>query len=197
MKIIITICFFLFLSDLSLANRITGTVTDSSNDDLLIGAHLVFTNQATNRNHATVTGLDGRYSINNLAPGEYRITVTFVGFLPASRMITVQEGQNQVVDFILDPDEQTLSEIVVFGDQRGSDAHARALERRSVTVTNIVSARQIQLSPDITVANVIQRVSGLSIERNSSGDPQYAIIRGMDKRYNNTLVNGIKNSFTR
>jgi TonB-dependent receptor len=192
MKIIITICFFLFLSDLSLANRITGTVTDSSNDDLLIGAHLVFTNQATNRNHATVTGLDGRYSINNLAPGEYRITVTFVGFLPASRMITVQEGQNQVVDFILDPDEQTLSEIVVFGDQRGSDAHARALERRSVTVTNIVSARQIQLSPDITVANVIQRVSGLSIERNSSGDPQYAIIRGMDKRYNNTLVNGIK-----
>jgi outer membrane receptor for ferrienterochelin and colicin len=48
------------------------------------------------------------------------------------------------------------------------------------------------LSPDITVANVIQRVSGLSIERNASGDPQYAIVRGMDKRYNNTLVNGIK-----
>ncbi|MFA6060898.1 MAG: TonB-dependent receptor, partial [Taibaiella sp.] len=40
--------------------------------------------------------------------------------------------------------------------------------------------------------NVIQRVSGISIERNSNGDGQYAILRGMDKRYNYTMVNGVK-----
>jgi outer membrane receptor for ferrienterochelin and colicin len=38
----------------------------------------------------------------------------------------------------------------------------------------------------------MQRVSGVSIERNSNGDGQYAILRGMDKRYNYTLVNGVK-----
>ena len=57
---------------------------------------------------------------------------------------------------------------------------------------NIVSARTIEVSPDITVANVVQRVSGVTVERNNSGDGQYAILRGMDKRYNYTLVNGIK-----
>jgi hypothetical protein len=33
---------------------------------------------------------------------------------------------------------------------------------------------------------------GVTIERNSNGDGQYAILRGMDKRYNYTLVNGVK-----
>jgi hypothetical protein len=32
----------------------------------------------------------------------------------------------------------------------------------------------------------------VSLERNNNGDGQYAIVRGMDKRYNYTLVNGIK-----
>jgi hypothetical protein len=57
---------------------------------------------------------------------------------------------------------------------------------------NIVSGKAIEISPDLTVANLVQRVSGISIERNSNGDGQYAIMRGMDKRYNYTLVNGIK-----
>ncbi|MBO9201919.1 TonB-dependent receptor plug domain-containing protein [Niastella sp. MAH-29] len=38
----------------------------------------------------------------------------------------------------------------------------------------------------------MQRISGVSIERSNTGDGQHAIIRGMDKRYNTTLVNGIK-----
>ena len=38
----------------------------------------------------------------------------------------------------------------------------------------------------------MQRISGVSIERGSSGDGQYAIIRGMDKRYNTTLINNVK-----
>ena len=59
-------------------------------------------------------------------------------------------------------------------------------------ILNIVSANAIAISPDINVANVMQRISGVSIERGNSGDGQYAIIRGMDKRYNTTLVNGVK-----
>ena len=55
-----------------------------------------------------------------------------------------------------------------------------------------MSAKAMELSPDITVANVIKRMSGVTVERNSSGEGQYAILRGMDKRYNYTLVNGIK-----
>ncbi|XHR95104.1 TonB-dependent receptor plug domain-containing protein [Mucilaginibacter sp. UC70_90] len=69
---------------------------------------------------------------------------------------------------------------------------ARRIEQQATQVMNVVSGRAIEVSPDLTVANVISRVSGVSVERNTNGDGQYAILRGMDKRYNYTLVNGVK-----
>lgn len=183
---------FLFNSNYFFENRISGIISDVTNGELLIGAHVMLTNDATERRLSTVTGMDGRFTMRNLDAGSYTVQVSYVGYVATTSQIEIGANSTLELEFTLEPDEQILSEIVVFGDQRGSDSHARSLERRAVNVTNIVSARQIMLSPDITVANVIQRVSGLSIERNSSGDAQYAIVRGMDKRYNNTLVNGIK-----
>jgi outer membrane cobalamin receptor len=86
-----------------------------------------------------------------------------------------------------------LGEVTVRATASGSnDRDARRIEQNATQVMNIVSGRAIEVSPDLTVANVMQRVSGVSIERNSNGDGQYAILRGMDKRYNYTLVNGVK-----
>ena len=73
-----------------------------------------------------------------------------------------------------------------------TEASGRFTEKVSMNLRNVISSQEIEISPDITVANVIQRVSGVSIERNDNGDGQHAIVRGMDKRYNYTLVNGIK-----
>lgn len=192
MKIHLLFLITLLFSTTYFENRISGTITDSTNGELMIGAHVMLTNNDTERRLSTVTGMDGRFTMRNLDAGNYTIQISYVGYVATTSQIVIEANSTLDLEFTLDPDEQILSEIVVYGDQRGSDSHARSLERRAVNVTNIVSARQIMLSPDITVANVIQRVSGLSIERNSSGDAQYAIVRGMDKRYNNTLVNNIK-----
>lgn len=73
-----------------------------------------------------------------------------------------------------------------------TEVAARNIERNSINMVNVMSAKAMEMSPDITVANVIKRMSGVTVERNSSGEGQYAILRGMDKRYNYTLVNGIK-----
>src|SRR5262249_13529831 len=81
---------------------------------------------------------------------------------------------------------------VTVSNVKGSDGNTRNLEKHSTQLVNVVSARSMQLLPDITVANVLQRVSGVTIERNNSGEGRYPIIRGMEKRYINTLVNGIK-----
>lgn len=75
---------------------------------------------------------------------------------------------------------------------KSSDRTVRNIEKNSDMVQNILSEKTIQLLPDVTVANALQRVSGVTIQRDNSGEGRYAIIRGMDQRYNNTLVNGIK-----
>lgn len=73
-----------------------------------------------------------------------------------------------------------------------SDGYARDIERESESILNVLSGKSIQLQPDITVGNTLLRVSGVSMERSSSGGGKYAIIRGMAQRYNYTLINGIK-----
>ena len=50
----------------------------------------------------------------------------------------------------------------------------------------------MERSPDLNAANAITRVSAVTIQRNSGSDEAYAIIRGLEPRYNNTLINGVK-----
>ena len=173
-----------------IASEIRGVVQDEESKELMIGAHVVFESNNSEDIYQGISGMDGSYFIKNIPDGSYKITVSYIGYFTQKEDINIQGNTNK--NILLKLDFDSLEEVFIQSDNRGTDAQARGLEKQSANVLNIISAKQIELSPDITVANVIQRVSGLSIERNASGDPQYAIIRGMDKRYNNTLVNGIK-----
>ncbi|OAV65157.1 Colicin I receptor precursor [Bacteroidales bacterium Barb6XT] len=120
---------------------------------------------------------------------KYLTTLFFATWLLPAAPIAAQT----MPDSLTISDSLTIDEVVVNATAiRNTDNAARSLEKSSMTVINLVSAKAIELSPDLTVANVIQRVSGVTVERNNSDDGQYAILRGMDKRYNYTLVNGIK-----
>lgn len=173
---------------------IQGIVQDT-NQEMSIGANVSLKHTTSAKTVQTIVGLDGSYSLKVQEAGLYEIVVSYIGYQTITESITLSEDDFSKTikkDFTLEYDSEQIESIHIVSSLSGTDVGARKLERESSNILNIISAKQIQLSPDITVANVVQRVSGLSIERNSSGDPQYAIIRGMDKRYNNTLVNGIK-----
>ncbi len=185
-------CFILALSLVGLgghAATIKGKVFDTAGEPM-IGAHISIKGTSS----FAVAGLDGSYQLNKVQPGDYELIISFVGYLQQTIKFSVKAADETVVLKIqLEEDRALLSEVVVMGvAERGSESQARTLERNASTTLNIVSAKAMSLTPDLSVANVVQRVSGLSIERNGSGDPQYAIVRGMDKRYSYTLVNGVK-----
>lgn len=141
-----------------------------------------------------ISGLDGSFSIPNLQKGAYRLTIRHISYAPVQKEFAINGNEVVQIDLLLEAAAGLkLEEVAVTGKRDGaSDNTARLMERNASQVMNIVSGKTIQISPDLTVANVIQRISGISIERNSNGDGQYAIVRGMDKRYNYTLVNGVK-----
>lgn len=170
---------------------IRGRALDAATGQPVVGATLIIESTKL----YNVSGLDGSYLIKNVPTGVHKIRISYVSYRTMSRDVTIEsDGQVVTIDLPLETDnDRQLTEITVKAKRDGaSDRTARDLERNALQVTNIVSGRTIELSPDLTVANVIQRVSGISIERNSNGDGQYAILRGMDKRYNYTLVNGVK-----
>lgn len=172
------------------ALNMRGRVVDSKTGETLIGAYVY----VKGVDRGCSSGMDGTYSLSNLKRGEYKVTCSYLGYAKMEQRIHIdKDGDDVNLDFALQPSDTMLREVEAVGRLGGmSDRSARYIERIAPSTVNVVSAKAIEISPDLTVANVIQRVSGVSVERNSSGDGQYAILRGMDKRYNYTLVNGIK-----
>ncbi len=178
----------LFLNISVMAHTIRGRVLSRETGEVLTGAVV----QVEGTAHRAISGLDGSFIIRDISKGEYIIVISMMGYTAQSRQLKVEENMAPVI-IELKIAARDLDDVVVSAvKEKSGDAGVRNLERTSARVMNVVSARAIEISPDLTVANVIQRVSGITVERNNTGDGQYALLRGMDKRYNYTLVNGVK-----
>lgn len=165
-----------------------GVIRDSKTKEELIGA-TVIVKEIDGK--AGITGLDGSFLIKGIPSGkQITLLCSYVGYEPGVLTI-VPAGDHY--EIFLQQNQVELQGVTVMGKMsKNTDLGARFMEKQSFNVMNVVSARSIETSPDLTVANVLQRVSGVTMERNNSGEGQYAILRGMDKRYNYTLVNGVK-----
>ena len=181
---------FLYISGLSVqAATLKGSVTDSRTGEALIGATVTL----ANTNFGATVGLDGKYLIKGVPVGTYTCVVQYISYQKTQKTIVVGSVTEVVENFTLAESSTDLAEVVVSGSgDRENEQGTRKTEQKADNVLNIIGAKAISLLPDITVANVLQRVSGVSVVRNGTGDGQFAVIRGMDRRYNYTLVNGIK-----
>lgn len=183
----------LFASFAYAGGIVKGIVVDKQNNDPLIGATIKIENKKTGFKAAISAGLDGTFTFKNLPAGTYEVEGKYVSFKDEEKKVEVTDGGITTVRLALESKGNDLKEVSIRGRVgNGTDQAARRVEQRSDQVLNAVSSRTIEVSPDITVANVTQRVSGVSVERSSNGEAQYPIIRGMEKRYISTLINGVK-----
>jgi len=178
----------LTFSTLLLASDINGIVRDAQTGELLIGAN-IFINDL---NTGTTTGLDGSFVLKSVKPGTYKVSCSYISYQTLVKQIAIPSNGTLKLSLELVSYENELADVTVVANNKTSDVGVRALERLSSNVLNIVGARSIEVSPDLNVASVLGRVSGVTMEKNSSGEAEYAVLRGMDKRYNITLVNGVK-----
>ena len=167
------------------AQSLKGKVNDGISGEPLVGANVLI--RETGRR--AFVELDGYFRIRELTPGSYTIVVSYTGYITKETTVSITPAGPQVVAIQLLSSVKNLEEAAVTTDKR--EIGARKLEKNAAQLVNVVSARAIELSPDIAVGNVVQRVSGVSVQRSSSGDGRYAIIRGLDNRYNYTSIGGV------
>jgi len=171
------------------SQTIKGKVYDPATGEPLVGANVML----AHTKFISVVQLDGSFTFHHVPAGKYELIASTIGYTTSAPQ-TVEVAQSndvRIVNIALSS-KATLMQEVQISTLASGDMGSRRAEQRADMVQNLVSARAIQLSPDITVANALQRVSGVTIQRDNTGDGRYAIIRGMDQRYNSTLVNGIK-----
>jgi TonB-dependent receptor len=174
------------------AQTIKGNITDAKSGETLIGATVHVENGTYQQN--TTVKLDGTYVFKNVPAGEYKLQVKYVGYKTTKEYtIALKQNEVAVLNVAMVDNSTALNEVsIVEHASRASNRSARNDEKNSDNTINVVSAQSIAISPDVLVSNVLSRVSGISIDRSSTGDAQHVIIRGMDKQYNTVLINGIK-----
>jgi outer membrane cobalamin receptor len=167
--------------------KLSGSIYDKETGEPLTGAGI----RLLGTPQYALSGLDGSYEIRNIAPGHYTVEISYISYNKVTQALTIESDQKLNRRLSSQGTDLEAVQITASKDE-STESSARLTEKNSMNVVNAISAKEIEVSPDITVANVVQRVSGVSLERNANGDGQHAIVRGMDKRYNYTLVNGIK-----
>ena len=163
-----------------------GEIVDAATGERIIGATVYFKDD---HQHRTTTGLDGSFRLEHTGKC-LTLVCSCLGYSSREFVVTATDSE---ISIPMDEMTTNLGEATVFAFNPGrTEAGARSMEKRAMNVLNVMSAKAIELSPDLTVGNALGRMSGITLERSESGEGQYAILRGMDKRYNYTLVNGIK-----
>ncbi len=184
----IVIIFLFLIPFLTNAASIKGKITDAQTGQAIVDATILLEGTS----YGSISDINGEYEITNVPDGKYTLQVHAIGYTSFSASLTIKSS-DLVYDIALSDDTKQQKEVKVVGKiNPETDNSAKNREKKADNIMNVVSAETIKLLPDITVANVLQRISGVSVLRNNTGDGQYAIIRGMDRRYNYTLINGIK-----
>ena len=83
---------------------------------------------------------------------------------------------------------QEIEEVVVLGI-KGSLTRAMDIKRESTSVVDSISAEDVGKFPDLNVAESLQRISGVSIDR-AAGEGRQVTVRGFGPQFNTVLVNG-------
>ena len=168
---------------------IKGLVFDEKTKEPLAGAYV----HLNNKNASAVTDAFGQYTISHISPGNYTLTVEYIGYEVNSKEIAVTANGVLRFNVSLAEKKKSLENVNVYGKASAeSETSSRHAEKNAGNITNILSAQAMQRSPDVNAANALQRVSAVTLQRNSGSDEAFAIIRGLEPRYNNTLINGVK-----
>jgi len=164
-----------------LATVVSGTVSDASTGEPLVGATVMTNRQSI----GAVTDANGRYSID-LEAGSYVFTVKYVGYTDHTSQPTNVSGAAMTIDFALHGDERQVGEVTVTAEARKNSDVAIALgQQRSLVVQTGIGSEQISRTQDSDASEVIRRVPGISII-----DEKFVMVRGLSQRYNNVWMNG-------
>jgi TonB-dependent receptor len=185
MPIILFIC-----SDVIAQVELKGTLYNKTTKQKLSGATVSLKHDRTSILY-NISDDDGEFKFKDILPGSYLLEISVVGFKSYSQNVVVRDKTE--LNIFLIEDMRLLRNVNVFTKINAEEeSSSRISEKNANNITNVISARVMERSPDINAANVLQRTSGVTLQKNSGADEAYAIVRGLEPRYNNTLINGVK-----
>lgn len=162
---------------------VQGRITDNRSN-LLTGAEVSIAELKLRR----TTAADGRFHFNQLPAGTYTLLVNYLGAIPETRVLVVADTGLRLGDIKLLSASETLEHIEVVG-QSGAVSKALNRQRNAGGIVTVASTDEMGQFPDSNVSEALQRLAGLSVERDQ-GEGRFVRVRGLAPDYNAVTYNG-------
>lgn len=172
----------MYAADSPESGQIKGRILDNEKNPLP-GAVVVL----DSNKQSVVTDIDGFYSFSNISTGNHSLKVSYIGFIPADRLVIVS-GITSTEDIILSDNSKELKEVVVTGVFSGQQRAINA-QRNNLNVTNVVSSDQIGKFPDSNIGDALKRISGINVQYDQ-GEARFGQVRGTPAEFSSVTING-------
>jgi len=183
-SILIYTMLFMGISAYSQNYSLRGVVEDSLSGDRLPGATLVLKDTY----NGVSTDVDGNFEFRTLPQGEIILVVSYLGYEPKEINLNMPEDDGSFRKIKLRSMSKMLGAVNIVSSYDGTQ---RALnqQRASDNIKNVVSADQIGKTPDVNVAEALQRIPGININRDK-GEGSEVSIRGTPVHFTTVSING-------
>ena len=163
---------------------LTGKIIDVKTKEPVIGANAVLSGTHV----GAASDLDGIFTIANMKPGAYSLVVSSITYkTQIVTDVTIESGSKTTLEISLVEDVAQLEEVVVSAKRDiATDLNLLKSIRESKLVVSGISSEQITKLPDRDVAQIAQRVPGVTIV-----DNRFVIVRGLPERYNQVMINRV------
>jgi len=138
---------------------------------------------------SVTTDVQGEFTIADVTPGVYTVTVSYVGFNSYEGSVTVTAGQTARLLAVLDVASRNDS-VIVTADRPHGEAEAINRTRAAENILQVLPAEVITSLPNANIADALGRMASVTIERDE-GEGKYVQIRGTEPRLSNTMIDGV------
>lgn len=164
--------------------RIRGRAVDKANA-VLVGAQVT----VQPGDVSVATDAQGEFTVNDIAPGDYTVTISYIGFVTFTAQVKVTSGQVSRVEakmIVL----AKYEEVTVFAESPHGEAEAINRQRTSDDILQVLPSDVITALPNANIADAVGRLPSVTLERDE-GEGKYVQIRGTEPRLNNLTIDGI------
>jgi len=148
--------FSILLTAMTAQNTtITGTVISNGDGSSLPGAHVILVPSAGGPELDNLTDDKGKFVVNNIKPGDYLLTISYLGFTDYKKQLQITRRGLELGDIKLVESAYELGQVQVVG---------QAAQATSKDDTLQFNASSFKTNPDASAEDLTRKVPGIVME---------------------------------
>lgn len=178
------IMFSTLIQNFGQSYSVSGYIKDAGTGEALTGA----TVRIKDMNIGVSSNTEGYFTIENISQSKIILQISFMGYSQQEMEMDFLKEKNPQIKVKLKSNMHDLNQIEVVGQAEGQ-VKAYVRQKDAANIQNIISYEQIESFPDLNAAEVVQRIPGITIQRDQ-GEGKYVQLRGTSPEFTNFNING-------